>query len=378
MSDLPEQTGDQRKRLATAGSCARGMKMASDRSDQRSVLPAAKIVIFFFAAGLLVWLLAKLKMLIVILLLACTLASAIAPVAEAAERRKIPRLLAVFAVYLVAGSVYALIAMALAPIVCEQALNLWQHLPDYMSGLLDFYNRMRELAGEKAAMLNVDLADLRGVAIKLLRQTLDVTAGFFGLILNGILTLFLATYFVVEANEIWPRLLKWLPPGERSRWGALIRPLEARMGGYVRGQLLVSVAVATFIGTGLTLLGVKYGILLGILAGLMNLAPYVGSLSAAVMSVTIAFNQSILLAGLTIGLFALEQWAESTFIVPQLLGKQVDMHPMVVLLSILIGATLMGLPGALIAVPVAAAGLVIAEEFYLKRIDEPNQPGEAQ
>ena len=142
----------------------------------------------------------------------------------------------------------------------------------------------------------------------------------------------------------------------------------------MRGQILVSLAVSSFLAVGLTLLGVQYSLVLGVLAGLLNLMPFVGSMLTAAFSILVASNQSLVLGALTLGLFALEQWFESNVIVPQLLGKQVELHPILVLFAILIGATLMGLPGALIAVPVTSAGIFLAQEFYLKPLNQ--QPAE--
>lgn len=168
---------------------------------------------------------------------------------------------------------------------------------------------------------------------------------------------------------MWPHLLLWLPEYRREKFASLIRPLELRLGGYVRGQVLVSVAVALILGTGLTLLKVKYSLILGLIAGLMNIVPFVGSIITCVFSVVVAANQSPMLGLATMGLFAFEQWLESNFIVPHLIGKNVDLHLLIVLFSLLIGGTLFSLAGAVIAVPLASAILFLAREFYLKEIN---------
>jgi hypothetical protein len=120
---------------------------------------------------------------------------------------------------------------------------------------------------------------------------------------------------------------------------------------------------------GLSLLRVNYSLILGVLAGLLNLVPFVGSLAACIFAVVVAANQNIWLAGATLMLFACEQWVESNFIVPHLLGRHVELHPLIVLFAILIGATLMGVPGALVAVPLTSAALFLAQEFYLKPLN---------
>ncbi len=329
----------------------------------------ALVVIVVLFAALIVFLSWALRILLIDILLALTLASAIAPIADWCQRKHIARLAAVIITYVSTILFYAAIAVSLAQPVREQAALFWQQAPQYLSGVNDFYQQALTLAGERAEMITVAPGDLRLLGLNLIHHTLDITAGLMGLILNGIFVLFLAAYFVIEAGHIWASLLLWIPCEHRQRAGSLIAPLAGRMGGYVRGQILVSTAVSAFLATGLTLLGVRYGLILGLLAGLLNLLPFVGSLLTAVLATLVAANQSALLAFLTVGLFLLEQTVESNFIVPHLLGKQVDLHPLIVLFSIIIGATLAGGPGALVAVPLTTALLFLAQEFYFKPLN---------
>ncbi|HEY9718251.1 MAG TPA: AI-2E family transporter [Trichormus sp.] len=326
-----------------------------------------KVIGLVLGALLAVWLIVQLQVLIVNLLIALTLASAIAPVAEWGEKRGISRSAMLLVVYLSVCLTYTVMAFALAPAVKAQASQLYLHLPVYLASVTSWFQTViGGLAGDQAQSIKVDSELVHNVAMKLGHETLDMTAGLLGLVLNGLLVLFLTAYFVVEAKSIWEKLLVWLPPGIRPKVTRLIRPLGARMGGYVRGQILVSLAVSAFLGIGLTLLKVNYSIVLGVLAGLLNLVPFVGSLSACVFAVVVAANQNIWLAGAVLGLFAFEQWCESNFIVPYLLGRHVEMHPIIVLFAVLIGASLLGVPGALVAVPVTSAALFLAQEFYLK------------
>lgn len=332
---------------------------------------ALKLVFYLVAAVLLLWNIYQLKMLIISLSLAVMLAAAIAPLAEAAEKKRIPRAATVSFVYATAAIMYVFLAVSIAPAIREQGMKLYESFPSYISGLEKWYQSALNVAGNHAD-ITVSTEDLRELLVKVLRQTLDMTAGLIGLVLGGVLILFLSAYFVIEARTIWPALLKWLPPKARARCSGLIVPLESRIGGYVRGQLLVAMAVALIIVTGLSLLGVKYALLLGLLAGVLNFVPYVGSLLVTGFAVIIAFNQTPSLALVTILFFAIEQWIESTFLVPILLGKHVELHPLIVLIAILAGASLMGIAGALISIPAASAALFLAEEFYLKSLPKAN------
>jgi predicted PurR-regulated permease PerM len=321
---------------------------------------------------LLLWLCYSIRILLIDLVLAITFASAMTPFVNWAHGKKIPRMLTVFFTYLVIVSLYLVMAMFLAQPIKEQGQLLFQHLPGYLSSANDFYHHMAEISGTKTDVIELQNDDIRTLVVKVVKHTLDASAGIFGLIINGILVIFLASYFAVEAKKLIPKLLLWVPPDKRERVSSLIGPLGARMGGYVRGQILVSIAVATFLGVGLTLFGVNYSLVLGILAGVLNLVPFVGSMLTGIFAILIALNQSATLALLTLGLFLVEQVVESNFIVPHLLGRQVDLHPLIVLFAVIIGATIGGAVGALAAVPLSSAIVFLAQELYLKPLNEGN------
>lgn len=330
-----------------------------------------KTALYLVLLAIGIWLIVELRSLLLTLVFALTLSSAIAPLAEALEKKKVPRLATIIGVYICVGLVYSFAAVSLFPPLKEQTINLIQHVPGYLSGLNDWYDKIRGLLGDTTVTgsTHLETPDFGTLATKIGRQTLDVTSNVVGCVVNGIVVLFLTAYFVIEAEQIWSKLLLWLPANWRPRAASLIKPLEGRLGGYVRGQLLVSLAVAFVLGTGLTLLGVKYSLVLGVMAGLLNLVPFVGSILTAVFATLVAANQSLTLGGCVVLLFGFEQWLESNVIVPQLLGKQVELHPLIVLFSILIGATVLGLAGAIVAVPLATAIVYLAQEFYFYRIN---------
>ncbi len=130
----------------------------------------------------------------------------------------------------------------------EQALALYENLPKYVEGLTAKFPPLAEYIGTNGDHMKIDPQHLKEFAPNVAKHTLNLTAGLLGALANAVLVLFLTSYFVVEAKEMWAKLLLWIPPQHRLRASGLIKPLGARMGGYVRGQLLVSIAVATFSG----------------------------------------------------------------------------------------------------------------------------------
>lgn len=321
---------------------------------------------------LALWTLVQLKILLIALVFAITLASAIAPVAETLEKKKIPRMVTVVIVFLLVGVIYAFLGTALFPTLKEQALSLYQNLPNYADSITNTYNKLQATVGDTAPIgnLTISSSEIKNILSKASAHAVHVTSDIATVAATSLLIMFLTAYFVMEADLIWPKLLEWLPSKKRARAASLIRPIESRLGGYIRGQLLVCVAVSLFLTTGLCLLKVDHALLLGALSGLLNLVPFVGSMITAVLALVVSFNQSPQLALLVLLLFALEQWVESNLIVPNLLGKQVELHPLIVLFAILIGATLLGVAGALIAVPMATVIVLLSQEFYLKPLKE--------
>lgn len=354
-----------------------------NRSD---VLRPAFLVLWAVLAIAGYYLMSEMGTMIICVIAAVTLAAAVAPAARRMERHKVPRVVTVIAIYAAIALLYSGVAYNLSPVISTQSRNLivllrekvqpwvlhkWHDLlPDEEAGeMLDGGEGNISL---KTSIKNASMdmrSQIMGKAGNLATSALKLTGSLMSFAVNIVFVLFLTAYFVVESGAITSGLLRWLPGDKRERVRALLPGLELRLGGYVRGQILVSLAVGTIIGAGLALVGIKEALVLGVVAGLLNLVPFVGSMITAVFAIVIGFNQGLSTGLFTILVFVVEQWLESNFIVPHLLGKQVDMHPLVVLFSVLIGGTLLGLPGALIAVPVAAVVLYLAEELYLKPLD---------
>jgi len=329
---------------------------------------AVRITAYLMIGATLLYLAVALKTLIICLIVALMLAAAMTPVAQRWEENKIPRWLTVTIIYLVVLLIYFVLGTALIPAIKEQARMLIQNLPDDIEKVTNWYEHILAFFGDKADLVSISPGDSKGFAMKALNSTVDMTTGVFGLILNMVLVLFFSGFFVIKAKEVWKEVFRWIPRKYHSRVESQIEPLQDRLGGYVRGQLLVATAVAIFFITGLSIMHVNYALTLGAVAGLLNIVPYVGSFVAGAFSVLVAFNQDPLLGGLVVVLFGVEQWLESNFIVPILLGRQVEMHPLAVLIAMVVGATLAGIAGAIVSIPIVSIGIYLGEEFYVKRL----------
>lgn len=361
---------------------------------REDIVRPAFLVLWLALALAAYYLITELTMLIICLIAAITLAAAIAPFARKMQSRGVPRVGTIIALYLCILALYSAVGYNLGPMISQQASNLVKLVHDKVQpwALAKWHELIPDSTDSSAIDPDASVPQISGPseqikdsikdagnkvknrimesAGSLASGALKLTGNVMTFVVNILFVLFLTAYFVVESKTIIDGLLRWLPQDKRTRVRDLLPGLETRLGGYVRGQMLVSLAVGSIIGLGLTIVGIPDSLVLGVVAGLLNLVPFVGSLATAVFAIIIGFNQSLTTGLLVIVVFIIEQWLESNFIVPHLLGRQVDMHPLIVLFSVLIGGTLLGLSGALIAVPVTTVLLYLAEELYLKKLDE--------
>jgi len=165
-----------------------------------------------------------------------------------------------------------------------------------------------------------------------------------------------AFYMMVD----WPRLtqkVNELMP--RSRAGdirALLGEIDSKLAGFIRGQLSVCVILGLMYGIGLTLIGLRFGFVIGLSAGLLSIMPYVGSGLGLIMGVGVAWftTGELSMVGLVVLVFTIGQLIESNFLTPKLVGNNVGLHPLWIIFALMAGGALMGFVGLLIAVPVAA------------------------
>jgi predicted PurR-regulated permease PerM len=190
-------------------------------------------------------------------------------------------------------------------------------------------------------------------------------------LINFMTVFFLAFYWLVERATIKRALLRLVPASRARDVNAVWLEVEQKLGGWVRGQILVMVAMAVLAGAGFWVIGLPNPILLGVLAGIAELIPMVGPFLAFAPAMLVALGIDLWTAGVVLVYAIVIQQVESNLLVPRIMGHSVGISPLTVVLGILIGAILYGLPGAFLAVPVAAAIQVIVA--HAVGMEEPSQ-----
>jgi predicted PurR-regulated permease PerM len=280
----------------------------------------------------------------------------------------VPRAITVLVVYLAVIGILTLMSFLLWPALTEQ----WQQFVDQLPRLIEGSKRWLGIVGATAErwggrLPTPDPKNLEGLAGTLIANTLRVTAGALGALFGLLTIIVLSAYIVIDAERLGHGLLQLFPPDHRSVVAGLGRPVLDIIGAYVRGQIAVSLCVGAILAVGLSLLGVRYGLLIGALAAVLNVVPFVGSLVASLLGILSALSESMSLAVATALLFWGTNALEGKLLVPQLVGRATGLHPLAVLFALLAGAHLAGLVGALVAVPAVAALWEIVLGLYVRR-----------
>lgn len=176
-------------------------------------------------------------------------------------------------------------------------------------------------------------------------------------------------YFLKDYKKIGSWLLQWLPAAWHEEAERLTKQLNLSLGGYIRGQLFISLVVGVLATLGFWLIDLPYPLVLGILAGVTNIIPYFGPLLGAVPALIVAFTVSVKIVAFTLIVVIIIQVAEGNLLSPYIMGKSVHIHPLFIIFALLAGGEVAGIPGLILAVPVLTCLKVIVSEIREGRLN---------
>ena len=286
---------------------------------------------------------------------ALIIAAAILPAARVGERWRVPRGVVVLAVYVMVAGVFTLMGRLLWPALSEQWKQFMEQLPKLVENVRGWIGNLDYWLGQWGASLPSPQTDkVEGLAGILLGNAMRLTTGAVGAVFELLAVLVVAAYLVIDAREVGHTLLALLPREHRPTATRLAPAVLNRIGGYVRGQIVSSVCVGVLIAIALALIGVKYALLIGALAAVLNVVPFVGATVAAVLATLSALNDGVVRAAITLPVMILCQTIEGKLFAPYFVGRATGLHALAVLVALLAGFQLAGLVGGLVAVPLLA------------------------
>jgi len=312
--------------------------------------------LLFLALAALLWFL---RDIVLILLTAIVIASAIEPAIRFFSKRGVHRILSVILMYLLVAGVFISILVVFVPPVLDDAANFLQRLPETLSsfniteathGLLPWGN-----IGDQISSADL-LRNLSGASGESAGGVLATLSMFFGGLTSLVLIIVFSFYFSVQETGVDDFLRVVSPIKEQAYVLNLWKRSQAKIGKWMQGQLMLGLIVGVLLYLGLTILGIPNALLLAVIAGLFELIPVFGQILAAIPALAIAFSDGGFTALLLVaGLYLVVQQFEAHLIYPVVVKKVVGVPPLLVILALIVGAKLAGFLGILLSVPIAAA-----------------------
>lgn len=308
---------------------------------------SSKTVIFIAAFAFFIWILLQIIDILLLFFVAFILMSALAPLVLRLRNWGVPKILAVLLVFfLTLSAVIGLLAAGLSPLI-SQTSNLIQKLGETLNSLAQ-----------------TNIIDQRVIQQEMSRfsaQLLSLTVGFLGNLISWISVIVITIYMLLDQQKMEEYLASFFGKRQEQIQNLLGR-IEDKLGAWLRGQAILSAAVGTLIYIGLSLLGVEFALPLAIIAGLLEVIPMIGPIIAAIPAILIGLTVSPLFAVIIGALYLAVQQLENQIIVPQLMKRAVGLNPLLVILAVTVGGRLLGIAGALLAVPIAVVIQLIIQE----------------
>ena len=341
-------------------------------------------ILFAVAVLLGLWLLSQISAVVVRVVLAVILSAGMKPLVDRLTARELrrrgwwtpPRGMVVLVLYVAMILLVMVVGGLIIQVVLLEVTNLVNGMPVYGPRIVDWANGVIDLVpGGRDLLSGVDVAgQVSGLISRLFgafAQAISVVQYVLGLasgLLDVLMILLLALYLTTDSPRIGRYLVAFLPPDRHEQAARATARIYVRLGGWVSGQLILCVTIGAMAWIGLTIIGVPYAVVLAFIAGIMEVVPNIGPIIAAVPAILVAALHSPFQALMVLVLYVAIQQLENYVIVPRVMARAVELHPLAVLLALMVGGELMGVLGAVLAVPVTAVISVIVDEIRSERL----------
>lgn len=321
------------------------------------------------AAFAVFWLVTAAAQVLTLLGLAFFIAVGLDPAVTWLARRGLPRWASVVVIVAAGLGVFAAFLALAIPVLVSQATALADHLPRYMSSLsnhnstLGKLNSRYHIVTQLQKLLNNGGSQIATGAVKVGKAVIGVLA-------SAVIVIVVSIYALADMPRIKRGLYNLAPRSRRARMVLLTDEILGRVGGYVLGNIAISFISA--VGTYLWALafGIPYPLLLGILVGLLDLIPIVGSTVGGIVVALVGLTVSLPVAIATVAFYVAYRFVEDYFLSPRVMARTVDVPGIVTVVATLLGGAVLGIPGALVAIPLAAAVKLLLHELGAPRVEE--------
>lgn len=295
------------------------------------------------------------------------------PVVSMLHDRKVPRTMAVLLIYAVFCTILTVILVNFIPMFINQMQELNKHLPELSmraQNLVVDINNSSLLPESFREGLNKSLIQIERRISETLLNFVDNIGGMVNALFVAFVVPFLAFYILKDFEVFERAIIKYVPKSHRKNTIRLLKDVDTALGSYIRGQLLVCLIIGTFAYIGYLLVGMPYALLLASIVAITNVIPYLGPFIGAAPALFMASTISMKMMLLVVIVNTVCQILESNIISPQVVGRTLHLHPLIIILAVLVGGQLAGVAGMILAVPIFASGKVIIQHmfaYYVRR-----------
>ena len=296
------------------------------------------------------------------------------PIYDYLLNKKVPKGIAILLVMVGVIVIFIMIITSLVPIIQKQLLDLVSQLPYYYQIISEQVEKFMqtgffETIQEQFNKINTDFIQsiterLNGI-LNFTFSGIGSVVGMIGDIVITIMTMPVILYYLLkDGNKVIPFVTRMFPTRSQHKISVMLNEMNQQVSSYIRGQITVAICVGFTYIIGYTLIGLPYGVTIGMIAGLLTIIPYLGSIIGLTPALIIGFVTNPTLALHVFLVFVIEQLIESRVLQPLILGSSLKMHPVTILIILLAAGKMFGLVGLLIAVPVYAVVKVFITHFF--------------
>jgi predicted PurR-regulated permease PerM len=336
-------------------------QVTTPRNLRIEIAPKTIFLLLGVVAG--IWMIGQLTTVFSVLVVALVLVGTFDPVVAWLERRGIGRGRALVVVFVLAALVLAGIVLLMVPPLVEQLVSLFEDAPKGRERLVRALHDYRWSKPLISAIQDLPLDKMSAKAGNLM---IGYSTKLFEAIGYGISTLFLAIYLLADPARSKGLAYAVVPRHHHVKLAKILLELKVIVGGYMRGQLITSLSIAVFVFALLTAFGADNALAIALFAGLTDIIPFVGGYVASTPVVIAVTPHGTTTTVIVLGLMVLYQEFESRILVPRVYGRVLRLPPAIVLVALLVGGTLAGILGALLALPIAAGLQMVVRELRVE------------
>lgn len=293
----------------------------------------------------------EIKSILLTVFLSYIIMAALNPFVRKLRNLKVPKIIAIVLVYTLVIAFIVLLVIPILPFFISQVQSLVRAIPGYID------------SASQALGIQVDKSQINSIvspiASSVGQNALSVTTKVFGGIFSIITLFILSFYMLIDRQRLGRDLPNLFPQPYRQKAVLTIHLVEEKLGYWLRGQVVLSLAIGIITWVALTLLGIPFALPLAILAGFLEIIPTLGPFIAAIPATIVGLAISPVIALSVIAVYIVIQLTENNFLVPKIMQKAVGLNPVVIIIAILIGGNLFGVIGALLSIPFVSAAIII-------------------